>query len=138
MKVLYKCTATGCEKSYVSNAILKRHILAFHSLVKKYQCKACSKSLASRQNLKEHMYIHTGEKPYKCPLSGCQMSFRQGTHLSAHKKHHQNNPSDLNIQKLLESSSSREHIDDFPVKNPNFTLPAFVLVLNKVQLPNVF
>ncbi|OMJ71400.1 hypothetical protein SteCoe_30391 [Stentor coeruleus] len=138
MKDLYKCKAAGCEKSYVSNAILKRHILAFHSLVNKYQCKACNKSLASRQNLKEHMYIHTGEKPYKCPLPECQMSFRQGTHLSAHKKFHQKNPSELNIQKLFESYLSQEHIDDMSVKNPDFILPAFVSIIAKAQLPNVF
>ena len=89
MKEIYKCTFTGCSKVYVNSAILKRHVQAFHSTVNKFQCKVCNKSLASRQNLKEHSYIHTGEKPYVCKEHGCKMSFRQGTHLSAHKKLHQ-------------------------------------------------
>lgn len=89
MKEIYKCTFTGCSKVYVNSAILKRHVQAFHSTVNKFQCKVCNKSLASRQNLKEHSYIHTGEKPYVCKEPGCKMGFRQGTHLSAHKKLHQ-------------------------------------------------
>lgn len=86
MRHLYVCQYEGCVKSYVNNSILKRHIQAFHTTEKKFQCSYCAKCLASRQNLKEHSYIHTGEKPYRCPYPGCTSSFRQGTHLSAHKK----------------------------------------------------
>lgn len=70
----------------MNNSILKRHIQAIHNDQKRFQCTACGKCLASRQNLKEHMFIHTGEKPYRCLVEGCGASFRQGTHLSAHKK----------------------------------------------------
>ena len=52
------------------------------------KCKYCSKNLSSRQNLREHLYIHTGEKPYICTEIGCGQSFRQGSLLSIHKKIH--------------------------------------------------
>lgn len=54
----------------------------------KYRCLYCSKILSSKQNLKEHQYIHSGEKPYVCCESRCNMRFRQGSQLSAHKRIH--------------------------------------------------
>lgn len=54
----------------------------------KLQCKYCFKDLSSRQNLREHMYIHTGEKPYICNEPGCNQTFRQGSLLSIHRRIH--------------------------------------------------
>lgn len=54
----------------------------------KYKCKYCFRDLSSRQNLREHLYIHTGEKPYSCTEPGCGQSFRQGSLLSIHKRIH--------------------------------------------------
>lgn len=54
-----------------------------------FKCRYCFKNLSSRQNLKEHTYIHTGEKPYVCPEEGCGKKFRQGSLLSIHKRIHQ-------------------------------------------------
>ena len=54
----------------------------------KYKCKYCFRELSSRQNLREHLYIHTGEKPYSCTEPGCGESFRQGSLLSIHKRIH--------------------------------------------------
>src|SRR5574343_66743 len=86
MRSKFTCPHSSCRKSYVNSSILKRHIQAFHNDEKRFKCTTCGKCLASQQNLKEHSYIHSGEKPYKCPYQGCHAKFRQGTHLSAHKK----------------------------------------------------
>jgi uncharacterized Zn-finger protein len=55
---------------------------------RKFSCKYCFRELSSRQNLREHLYIHTGEKPYACTEPGCGQSFRQGSLLSIHRKIH--------------------------------------------------
>ncbi len=55
---------------------------------RKFTCKYCFRDLSSRQNLREHLYIHTGEKPYACDEPGCGQSFRQGSLLSIHRKIH--------------------------------------------------
>ena len=86
MKSIHACKYPGCNKLYANLNILKRHVLAFHKDEGLFKCSYCGKFLASKQNLKEHEYIHTGEKPYKCKYPGCSAEFRQGTHLSAHKK----------------------------------------------------
>ncbi|OMJ73609.1 hypothetical protein SteCoe_27652 [Stentor coeruleus] len=54
----------------------------------KYKCKYCFRELSSRQNLREHVYIHTEEKPYACTEPGCGQLFRQGSLLSIHRKIH--------------------------------------------------
>ena len=55
---------------------------------RKFQCLQCFKILSSKQNFKEHSYIHTGEKPFCCPEPGCHERFRQGSQLSVHRKMH--------------------------------------------------
>ena len=93
MNSKFSCPFPTCDKSYVSNTILKRHIQATHNLEKRFKCSVCGKCLASQQNLTEHSYIHTGEKPYVCRVPGCGFESRQGTHLSAHKRLRHSEPS---------------------------------------------
>ncbi|OMJ77508.1 hypothetical protein SteCoe_22906 [Stentor coeruleus] len=73
-----------------------------------FKCKYCHRNLSSRQNLKEHIYIHTGEKPYVCTETGCGKSFRQGSLLSIHKKVH------LEISKGLKSEKKPERKCQYP------------------------
>ena len=58
------------------------------SFLRKFQCPQCLKVLSSKQNFREHSYIHTGEKPFRCTEPGCVERFRQGSQLSVHRKMH--------------------------------------------------
>jgi uncharacterized Zn-finger protein len=53
-----------------------------------YKCKYCNKHLSTKQSLREHSYIHTGQKPYKCQEPDCGQTFRQSSQLSYHKRIH--------------------------------------------------
>ncbi|CAG9322797.1 unnamed protein product [Blepharisma stoltei] len=86
--IIYECKAPGCSSTYASETNLKRHIEAYHTESKKFQCNFCMKILSSKQNLKEHTFTHSGEKPYVCKEPGCGMKFRQGSQLSSHKRVH--------------------------------------------------
>jgi uncharacterized Zn-finger protein len=87
------CEASGCKKTFRNQASLDNHVLKDHSNSKPtvhcdFKCPACFKSLSTKQSLKEHLYTHSGEKPYKCLEAGCGLLFRQSSQLSNHKKVH--------------------------------------------------
>ena len=148
MKAMFVCSYPHCGKAYVNNSILKRHMQAFHTSVKRFQCSSCGKCLASRQNLKEHSYIHTGEKPYACPFLGCRSAFRQGTHLSAHKR--LEHPDRMSFKKL-DSKFITDPSCCFPdlpspevAQHQDFSFSAEMIELPQIRdpytckLPNIF
>ncbi|XP_065169282.1 zinc finger protein 383-like isoform X2 [Atheta coriaria] len=60
---------------------------AVKACARRIQCKVCH-TFHRADNLKAHMRIHTGEKPYKCKL--CDASFTQWSSLKYHTEAHEN------------------------------------------------
>ena len=48
----------------------------------------CKKVLANKDGLKNHIMIHTGEKPYKCDYPDCKYGSIQLGNLNIHKRIH--------------------------------------------------
>ncbi|CAG9315305.1 unnamed protein product [Blepharisma stoltei] len=84
--ILYGCMENCCEKLFTTKFNLRRHIETAHKKTTEFTCLTCMKTFASKQNLCEHEYLHTGDKPFKC--NDCHKLFRQLSQLSLHKRIH--------------------------------------------------
>lgn len=56
-----------------------------HNDVKSYKCEVCGKMFRGPGNLRLHRRVHTGEKPYKCAIEGCEKTYMYEIDLKRHK-----------------------------------------------------
>ena len=79
----YVCSYENCKKVLANRDTLKNHIM-IHTGQKPYTCNypGCKYACIQQVNLETHKRIHTGEKPFKCNI--CEKSFSQKTTLELH------------------------------------------------------
>lgn len=152
MKTSYiSCTAPNCRKTFRNQDSLTKHLNEDHSDTENnalvgYRCRKCKRVLGTKQCLKEHLYTHTGQKPYKCTEPGCGKIFRQSSQLSYHKKVHAElkkyylkNPGEIktNETEQVGDTDSSEIFNEGtpfdPLKLPEINGPQ-----DGIKLPNIF
>jgi len=74
-----------CGKEFPSKEYLKTHEKHHDTNLLLY-CSFCGKGFTTAVKLKEHINIHTGEKPFSCPMSSCDKSYPSSSALAHHKK----------------------------------------------------
>ena len=91
-KIVHKKIATfKCNKSILKGKVcgkwfkcageLKKHLLTHSKVV--WKCQNCEYSTYDERNLKQHLWKHTGAKPFKC--TNCEKSFAYWTQRHRHK-----------------------------------------------------
>ncbi|KAI1884905.1 hypothetical protein AGOR_G00214710 [Albula goreensis] len=87
-------TCPLCSYSFAHRTQLERHMATHkpgreqHQLLsqgagnRKFKCTECGKAFKYKHHLKEHLRIHSGEKPYECP--NCKKRFSHSGSYSSH------------------------------------------------------
>ncbi|OMJ84109.1 hypothetical protein SteCoe_14799 [Stentor coeruleus] len=146
-KLVLKCNFAGCDKLYSTKYNLKRHLETVHSNLKRFQCRLCGKYLSSKQNLNEHIFTHSSEKPFACLELGCGQIFRQRSQLSNHRKMHREllalaqqmkKVTEIKLTTLLEYHAEKIlSEEDYPKNNDLLILPSITECKMKVYLPSL-
>ena len=102
-KKRYTCRWGDCKKSYRKSKKFYKHVNRHYRRVSqnacvckwlvennKGECIECGHVFRSKCNLKMHLSVHTQERPFKCPMDGCDRRFNQKGELATHIKRHEN------------------------------------------------
>ncbi|XP_046681862.1 zinc finger protein PLAG1-like [Homalodisca vitripennis] len=78
-------TCPHCPKSFGSPGKLSQHLYA-HTGERPFVCQHCNKAFSSRFKLVRHTLIHSDQRQYRCHV--CERTFHRKDHLKNHSKVH--------------------------------------------------
>lgn len=105
-----------CEKEYKDERVLKVHMAKIHAIgvgkvkipvrERKHACHFCPKAYYAKNKLTRHIYTHSGEKPFHCPI--CEKKFNDKSYV----KQHLRNTHNVEQQDTLENELKIKYLDN--------------------------
>ncbi|ETW07397.1 hypothetical protein H310_01922 [Aphanomyces invadans] len=83
----FQCPHPGCGKSFADNAHLRDHTFV-HTGEKNLRCPDCDKCFARVASLRSHRRVHTGERPFVCVEADCGKRYASRSALRMHANVH--------------------------------------------------
>ncbi|XP_021362484.1 zinc finger E-box-binding homeobox 2-like isoform X2 [Mizuhopecten yessoensis] len=109
-----------CNKTFANVYRLQRHMISHDEStdLRKFKCPECGKAFKFKHHLKEHVRIHSGEKPFQCPNCGKRFSHSgsYSSHMTSKKcwVMNQNKPRSLDQNSNAETAS----VSYSPIRTP--------------------
>lgn len=80
-----KIACQECGATFACTANLRNH-MRIHTGERPFVCEECGASFTQRSNMRSHKRVHTGERPYMCGI--CGQTFARSSHLPGHMRTH--------------------------------------------------
>jgi len=107
----FLCPFEDCEKRFFSSKQCKSHQRA-HTQEKPHVCSECGKGLGTACALSYHMKaVHTKERPFKCEVPGCGLTYMTKVDLDRHIDKHKRKQEKLEKAETAGLKKRAEHAE---------------------------
>ncbi|CAK1542818.1 unnamed protein product [Leptosia nina] len=134
-------TCNICYKTFPKMNQLQRHALSHNENpdLRKYKCTNCDKAFKHNHHLKEHLRIHSGEKPFECV--NCGKRFSHSGSYSSHMTSKKCLAMNLKMGKI-KSNNRIQNVDNRPMtaqsnEMENFKLDGYKVPSHPAVLPMI-